>query len=119
MVDDIVREHGHFPLRLPPYHPDLNPIELVWGDIKRQVAEQCLGSNLSEKEILARKLFEQYPREKWQKGCDHVKKIEDQYFERDCIMDETDRIVIQLGTESTSSDSEGDCGSTDSSDAAL
>ena len=38
IVDEIVMKHGHLPLRLPPYHPDLNPIELVWGEIKGEVA---------------------------------------------------------------------------------
>ena len=29
IIDDIAKEKGHIILRLPPYHPDLNPIELV------------------------------------------------------------------------------------------
>ena len=33
-----MREHGHMPLRLPPYHPQLNVIELIWAEIKRMVA---------------------------------------------------------------------------------
>ena len=28
-VDDIIKEAGHTPLRLPPYHCDLNPIERI------------------------------------------------------------------------------------------
>jgi hypothetical protein len=28
-IDALLAEHGHSTLRLPPYHPDLNPIELV------------------------------------------------------------------------------------------
>ncbi len=34
-VDEIVRSFGHIPLRLPPYHCDLNPIELVWAQLKK------------------------------------------------------------------------------------
>jgi transposase len=30
-VDDIIRKAGHIPLRLPPYHCELNPIELKWA----------------------------------------------------------------------------------------
>jgi transposase len=29
ITDDIAKEKGHIILRLPPYHADLNPIELV------------------------------------------------------------------------------------------
>ena len=33
-VEEIARCHGVEVLRLPPYHPDLNPIEMVWGYMK-------------------------------------------------------------------------------------
>ena len=35
-IEDLVRKHGRgiSILRLPPYHPELNPIELIWGNIK-------------------------------------------------------------------------------------
>jgi transposase len=35
IIDDIAKEKGHIILRLPPYHPDLNPIELVWDNLRR------------------------------------------------------------------------------------
>ena len=34
VVDQIPESHGHLGLRLPPYHADLNPIELIWGNLK-------------------------------------------------------------------------------------
>ena len=33
-VDQIPESHGHLGLRLPPYDADLNPIELIWGNLK-------------------------------------------------------------------------------------
>lgn len=33
-TDELLKTSGHTVLRIPPYHPDLNPIELVWADIK-------------------------------------------------------------------------------------
>ena len=33
-VDQLIRYHGHEVLRLPPYHPDFNPIELIWSQVK-------------------------------------------------------------------------------------
>ena len=33
-IDELARRHGVEVLRLPPYHPDLNPIELVWAHEK-------------------------------------------------------------------------------------
>lgn len=33
IIDEIARAHGHEILRLPPYHCQLNPIELIWAQI--------------------------------------------------------------------------------------
>ena len=37
-IDKLAKEYGYEILRLPPYHPDLNPIELIWSQIKSYVA---------------------------------------------------------------------------------
>ncbi|CAH0720741.1 unnamed protein product, partial [Brenthis ino] len=42
-VDAILTGLGHKILRLPPYHCDLNPIEMVWASMKRKVAEINIG----------------------------------------------------------------------------
>lgn len=34
-VDKIIQEHGHQVLRLPPYHCQYNPIEMIWSTAKR------------------------------------------------------------------------------------
>lgn len=34
LVDKIMAAKGQTVLKLPPYHPDLCPIELVWADVK-------------------------------------------------------------------------------------
>nr|CAH7759611.1 unnamed protein product [Callosobruchus chinensis] len=39
-IDKIMTEAGHSVLRLPPYHPDLDPIELLWAFLKQYVAEK-------------------------------------------------------------------------------
>ena len=32
-IDNLIRRHGHEILRLPPYHPKLNAIELIWSQL--------------------------------------------------------------------------------------
>lgn len=39
-VDTIIRGHGHEVLRIPPYHPDFNAIEFIWGQLKLLVRER-------------------------------------------------------------------------------
>ena len=39
-MDQMAELHGHRVLRLPPYHSELNPIELIWVQIKLFVARE-------------------------------------------------------------------------------
>lgn len=32
------RKHGHEVLYTPPYHPELQPIEMIWGTLKNRIA---------------------------------------------------------------------------------
>lgn len=47
-IDSILAESGHSTLRLPPYHPDLNPIELVWSLLKDRVAKKNVTFSMSD-----------------------------------------------------------------------
>jgi transposase len=37
LTNVILAECGHCVLRLPPYRPDLNPMELTWADVKQSI----------------------------------------------------------------------------------
>jgi transposase len=37
VVDNIAKKYGHTVLRLPPYYCIFNPIELIWGQLKRRI----------------------------------------------------------------------------------
>ena len=41
-VDDIIKKTGHIPLRLPPYHCQLNVIELIWAQMKDMIKKKNL-----------------------------------------------------------------------------
>ncbi|HFI0641845.1 TPA: transposase, partial [Streptococcus suis] len=38
-LDELAVAKGHYFLPLPPYSPELNPIERFWAGLKRKVAE--------------------------------------------------------------------------------
>ena len=42
VLDNLAREAGHDVIRLPPYHCDLNPIELIWAQMKVTCASGTL-----------------------------------------------------------------------------
>ncbi|XP_063623022.1 uncharacterized protein LOC134795119 [Cydia splendana] len=39
-IDELLKAHGHTVMRLPPYHCDFNPIEMIWGIVKNKVASK-------------------------------------------------------------------------------
>jgi transposase len=40
-IDEIAASFGHKVLRTPPYHPELQPIEICWGVTKNHVGRNC------------------------------------------------------------------------------
>nr|CAH7738719.1 unnamed protein product [Callosobruchus chinensis] len=59
-IDKIMTEAGHFVLRLPPYHPHLNPIELVWSSLKQYVAERNVDFNFKHVEKYGDEFFSHF-----------------------------------------------------------
>ncbi|XP_011558594.3 uncharacterized protein LOC105389210 [Plutella xylostella] len=108
-IDEILNENGHIVLRLPPYHPDLNPIELVWGHVKGELERTTIDSNLDEKIKGLELLFSNYSPEKW-KNCDeHVIKNEDEYYKSDRGFDDAlDRFIIQVNQKDDEDDDDDD-----------
>lgn len=47
-LDELIRDHGHDVIRLPPGHPELNAIELVWGRMKSVVRSSLRRFSMSE-----------------------------------------------------------------------
>jgi transposase len=99
--------HGHTVLRLPPYHPDLNPIEMIWSQVKEWVASRKVTFETENVKLLCEQNFSKMGEREWRPVCDHVKRIEKEYLETEEIIDvEVDRLIISLGrSASDSSDS--------------
>ncbi|CAC5392648.1 unnamed protein product [Mytilus coruscus] len=110
--DEFLKKKGHDVLRLPPYHCDLNPIELILGDLKGFIDQDNSTFKLNDVESLIQKGFEQIDSTKWLKSCDHVRNIiEPSYWKNDAIQKEIQKIVIHI-----LSDSESESEKDDSSD---
>lgn len=111
-IDELLSEHGHTVVRLPPYHCDLNPIELIWSLAKRKVAAQNVGSR--DIKQLTEEAFASITPADWKSCCDHVKKIEMEYIERGPrLYHNIEQLIIRVGEDSSSS-SESESESEDS-----
>jgi transposase len=97
-VDELLQREGHSVLRLPPYHPELNPIELIWAEVKSHIARNNVSFATKDvKDICEQKLSEM-GQEDWAFKCRHVKKIEEEYVLREPVIDSViDSFVIRLG----------------------
>ena len=110
-VDEFLKKKGHEVLRLPPYHCDLNPIELILGDLKGFVGRENSTFKLNDVKSLIKKGFDQIDETNWLKSCDHVKNIiEPTYWKNDAIQDEIQKFIINIESDSES-DSNNDMSS--------
>nr|QLJ84878.1 transposase-like protein [Dichotomius schiffleri] len=103
--DEILQQCGHVVLKLPPYHPDLNPIELIWATVKGRVAKRNTTFSLENVKQLVLEEFSNITEEEWRKRCDHVIKLEKNYLEREYIIEaEVEPLIMNIGVDSDSDD---------------
>ncbi|KAK3926632.1 Protein FAM243A [Frankliniella fusca] len=72
VVDELAKELGHTVLRLPPYHRELNPIELIWGSLKGCVALNNTKFTMPAVEKLIHRAFESITPELWKSCVQHA-----------------------------------------------
>ena len=103
-VDELAKETGHEVLRLAPYSCDLNPIEMVWAQVKTYVRRRNKTGGLEAIRALIEEAVASVSPAAWAKCCEHVVQLEQQYWEHEHVAEEIERVVVPLA----SSDSEED-----------
>ena len=89
-------------LFLPVAHPELNPMEMVWGTVKRCVASNNRNFRQSEVEELTRVELERHEASKFVPFVLHVMKEEHKYRRVSPIFEQLDDIVGEVEYESSS-----------------
>jgi transposase len=85
-IDEIAKVHGHKIIRTPPYHPELQPIELCWGIVKNHIARNCDFTMATLKNQLEIG-FDKVKPETCVKIINKIRKIEDQFWNEDIEFD--------------------------------
>jgi transposase len=85
-IDEVAKQHGHEVLRTPPYHPELQPIELCWGVVKNKVARNC-DFTMNNLMLQLEAAFTKVTSKICQKMIEKVKKIEDEFWAEDEKLD--------------------------------
>lgn len=117
-IDELLGEYGHTVVRLPPYHCDLNPIELIWARVKQKVASENVGPR--DVEQLAKKAFNSITPEIWKNCCHHVETLEKEYYERGGhLYQDIDELIIRVGDNSSSDTDDSSSDESNSDDSFL
>ena len=97
VIDNIAKKYGHEILRLPPYHCELNAIELIWADEKNYVARENKELTLNHVEELFRKGRAEISSTIFKNCVEHVKHVDESYWKTDRIVDaKLDKLEIAL-----------------------
>lgn len=106
-VEDIAEEHGITVLRTPPYHCELNPIELIWAQVKGFVARHNTTFKMKDVKLLFDQAIKEVTPENWRKVVHHVIKEEEKMWDLDHLIDRTvDPLIITSRGDDSSSDDE-------------
>lgn len=88
VVDNIAKNAGHTVLRLPPYHCELNPIELAWVMVKTYVKQNNNTFKIDDVKNLLNTAIDRVTSENWQNFIEHVITEENKMTDVDHNMDE-------------------------------
>lgn len=97
IIEQMLTEKGHSVLKLPPDHPDLNPIDLMWADVKHYVADRNTTFKVHDVKILCQERLSEMGPEAWLMRCNHVVNAEQQYLDTEHIVDlEVEKVMAKL-----------------------
>lgn len=107
LIDNLAETHNRTILRLPPYHCELNPIELA--NVKDHVKKNNTSYKLSDVKTLLLEGIVRVDETMWKNFIRHTMKEEEKFYNIDFIVDdmlsaETQSLTMTVGD--TSSDSE-------------
>lgn len=85
VIDEYIKKHNRMK---PPYHCELNPIELAWSVVKRYVKMHNLTFKLQDMHKLLLDGINQCTPEMWTNFINHAKKEEDKFWKIDFIVDD-------------------------------
>ena len=104
VTDEMARRNNKVVLRLPPYHCELNPIELIWAQIKNKVAKENRTFKLKEVNELLLQPIKDIKSSHWKICVEHIIKEEEKMCKLDGIMDTIiEPLIISIDAESNTS----------------
>ena len=94
VVVERLKQQGHTAIPMPPYHAELNSIELIWAMLKGKVARSNLTLKKKDVKKLTEDAFESISQEDWTSCRRHVKNDEKRFYATDIGVD--DQVLFGL-----------------------
>jgi len=88
VIDELVKASNHTVLRLPPYHCELNPIELAWSSVKNHVKMNNTTYKLPDVKNLLIEGINRVDANMWKNFIKHTEKEEEKFYQIDVIVDD-------------------------------
>jgi len=106
VVDELIRNSGRRVLRTPPYHCALNPIEMIWANLKGCVSTKNRTFKLADMKLLLAEGIALVTEENWRDCINHVVHVvEEEMWKLDDLIEKEMNIEPVI---ITFSDSESD-----------
>jgi len=86
-IDELAKQYGHEVVRTPPYHPELQPIEICWGVLKNEVGRHC-DFTMKNLQIQLELAFAKVTAQTCSEIIKKVKKLENKFWEDDVMLEE-------------------------------
>lgn len=83
VADQILSAAGHTVLRLPPYHPDFNSIENIWGIAKSRIASKNISFKPKDVKVLIVQEFHLIDATIWKNCVERAIRAENEKFSID------------------------------------
>ncbi|XP_060882122.1 uncharacterized protein LOC132953799 [Metopolophium dirhodum] len=86
-LDELALKMGHEVIRLPPYHCQYNPIELIWAQVKNKVATKNNTFKMVDIEKLTHEALDSITQNDWEKCVKHAESIQDKDYDKEILRD--------------------------------
>jgi len=114
VIDELAKSSNKIILRLPPYHCELNPIELAWSSVKNHVRMNNKTFKLPDVKNLLIEGIDRVDGDMWKNFIKHTMEEEKKFWDIDNIIEDVMSAEIQNLTITVTGDTSSDSESSDS-----
>ncbi len=99
-IDELAKTKGIEIIRLPPYHCQFNPIELIWATLKPRAGKRNANFKMAELREIFEEEVQKITADEWKNCIKHAQKLVEEYLTKECLFfKEVDPLVIEFQEE--------------------